>query len=82
MLTVKHPSLIAEAERLFAGTGITISCQGQKHLGAVIGSDAFQTQYISSKVVKWVHDVEELSKIAAEEPQVALSAFTKGIRHR
>lgn len=30
----------------------------------------------------WVHDVEELSEIAVEEPQAALSAYTKGLCHR
>ena len=37
---------------------------------------------MAKKVEKWVKDVEELSKIAVEEPQAALSAFTKAICHR
>ena len=52
------------------------------YIGAVIGSEAFRTKYVSEKVSKWVQDVVELSKIAVEEPQAALSAYTKGICHR
>ena len=82
ILILKHQYLLPEAERLFAGTGIHISYEGQKHLGAAIGSDDFKAQYVTSKVSKWVQDLENLAKIAKEEPQIALSAYTKGICHR
>ena len=39
-LVLKDPSLLNYAETLFAGTGITITLQGERHLGAIIGTDA------------------------------------------
>ena len=81
-LILKDPSLTTLATHLFAGTGVKITCHGQRHLGAVIGSEEYKTSYVSAKVTKWVNDIKELSAIAVEEPQAALSAFTKSFCHR
>ena len=70
------------ARSIFADTGINITVQGQRHLGAVIGSENNRCEYVASKVSKWVDDITELAGIACEEPQAALSAFTKSICHR
>ena len=51
-------------------------------MGAVIGSAAFKEIYVANKVSKWVEDVEEMAKIAQDEPQAAYSCFTKAISHR
>ena len=81
-LVLKDKSMLQVATNLFADTEIQITCQGQRHLGAVIGSDDFRNKYIASKVKKWVQDVVDIAKIAIEEPQAALSAYTKSICHR
>ena len=82
VLIVKDLALKNLAKNMFAGTGITIDCQGERHLGAAIGNEEFKNQYFSKKVAKWVHDIKDLLSIAADEPQVAYSAFTKSICHR
>jgi hypothetical protein len=82
ILILKDKALLHEAKSLFEQSGLQITCEGQRHLGAAIGSDDFRTKYVSEKVSKWVEDITELSKIAAEDPQAALSAYTKGICHR
>ena len=71
-----------EANTLFAGTGICITVEGERHLGAVVGTEDFKQEYVAKKVVKWVEDVKELAAIGLEEPQAALSAYTKCISHR
>ena len=81
-LVLKDPSLMNRAKSLFANTGIKITIQGQRHLGAVIGTDANRCKYVQSKVNKWIKDITELADIAREEPQAALSAYTKSICHR
>ena len=70
------------AEEVFAGSGVKITSEGERHMGAVIGSKEFKEQYVSNKVQKWVEDIEELSKIAKDEPQLVYSSFTKAICHR
>ena len=51
-------------------------------MGAVVGTESHKEQYVKKKVDKWVKDVSSLSKIAQEEPQAALSAYSKSICHR
>ena len=82
VLILKDKSLLPAAKVLFGDTGIEISCDGERHLGAVIGSKEARETYVKKKVEKWVKDVEELSEIALDEPQAALSAFTKALCHR
>ena len=75
VLIIKDKSLMQQAQTIFADTNIQITCEGQRHLGAVIGQNEFKTQYVSSKVAKWVEDVAELAQIAIDDPQAALSAY-------
>jgi len=35
---------------MFAGTGINITTEGRKHLGAALGSRSYFEQYVGSKV--------------------------------
>ena len=71
-----------KAVEAFEGTGVTITVEGERHMGAVIGNLEFKHQYVQNKVSKWIQDVETLSKIAKEEPQAAYSSYTKAISHR
>ena len=82
ILILKDAALLPHAKMLFAKTGMKIITDGQRHLGAVIGSDQYKKYYVTEKVEKWIQDIKELSTVAVEEPQVALSAYTKGICHR
>ena len=82
VLLLKNPDDLPEARALFEGTGVKFSTDGKRYLGAALGSADFKKKFVEDKVAKWVCDVEELSVLAVDEPQVALSAFTKGICHR
>ena len=72
----------AKAKAIFGKSRIKISTRGERHMGAVIGSQRFKDEYVSKKVEKWVQDIEQLSNIAKDEPQAALSSFTRAISHR
>ena len=50
-----------------------------KGLGAVIGSLDRKEEYVRKKIDNWVRDTEQLADIAQDEPQAALSAFTKAL---
>ena len=71
-----------KAKEIFGNCGVKITTTGERHMGAVVGTEEFKIQYVNEKVAKWVQDVEELTKIAEDEPQSALSSFTKAISHR
>ena len=82
VLIVKDPSLMEQAETTFAGVDIEITCDGQRHLGAAIGTLVFREKFVKSKVEKWAKDVNKLAVFAEAEPQAALAAFVKGISCR
>ena len=67
------------ATELFKDTEIEVTRSGERHLGAVIGSQKFRDEYVGGKVEKWVQDVDELSKTAEDEPQLAYAAYTKAM---
>ena len=79
---MKNPEVTHQAKDLFKDTGVQIRTDGQRYLGAALGSTEFKTIYVKEKIAKWVEDIEQLSEIANEEPQIALSAYTKGLCHR
>ena len=82
-LVVKDLETAQQASTLFAGSGVNkVTMSGHRYLGSVIGDAAFTNKYVKDKVDKWIEDVTELSKYAAEEPQLAFSAYTKGLCHR
>ena len=79
IMIVKNQELKEQAQAVFCNTGITIEVEGERHLGAAIGSPEFKEKYVKKKVDSWTEDVEQLSAIAKDEPQIALSAFTKAL---
>ncbi len=82
VLIVKNSDDLPKARHIFKGVNIEITTEGQRHLGAAIGTDKFRTEYVSAKISKWVKDINKLADFAVEEPQSALAAFGKGICHR
>ena len=56
--------------------------QGQKHLGAVIGSREYLEEYVSEKVSNWVNEVAKLAEFALFQPQACYAAYTFGLKHR
>ena len=81
-LIVKNPELVNNARRLFDNDGVTITTDGHKHIGAALGSQSFKEEYVKKKVDCWVKDINNLTEIAQEEPQAALSAFNVGLSKR
>ena len=67
---------------MFAGTGINITTEGRKHLGAALGSRSYLEHYVGGKVEDWVGEVTRLAEFARSQPQASYAAFTFGLRHR
>ena len=51
-------------------------------MGAWVGSQAHKEKYVSDKVDKWVVDIEELARLANDEPQAVYACYTKAIAQR
>ena len=55
---------------------------GQRHLGAVIGSELYQKEYIEEIVSKWRDELLLLTEIAEIQPQAAHSAYMHGFKSK
>ena len=72
----KHLQLAIDS---FSSSGIQISCEGARYLGAPLGTAEYIKQFISQKVSQWQATVESLSSIATSQPHAAYSAMTHGV---
>ena len=80
-LIVKENHLEA-AEGLFSGTGLNMTMEGKRHLGAAVGTRSFVERYVSKKVEMWTNEIKKLGDIAKSHPHAAYSALTKGLSSR
>ena len=70
------------AQTIFHNTKIKITTDGQRHLGAVIGTANFKQNYVKEKIDQWIQELRILSKIAWYEPQAVYSCFITGFKHK
>ena len=66
-------------QNLSADAGVQIIDQGQRHLGAALGSRDFTEEFVAKKVSAWSSEVLTLAEIATSCPRAAFCAFTHGI---
>ena len=52
------------AQTIFHNTKIKITTDGQRHLGAVIGTANFKKNCMKEKIKQWIRELRILSKIA------------------
>ena len=78
VLIVK-PEYFIDAKSIFADTNIQITDQGQRHLGAALGSRTYAKEYVTQKVTHWVAEVIALADVATTRPHAAYCAFTHGM---
>ena len=79
---IVKPSLREKAKQIFLDTDVMITTEGQKHLGAVIGTKQFKVKYIEEKIETWIKEIVTLSKIAKFAPQEAYTCFIRGYKHK
>ena len=76
---VVHPNFIDEAHRLFDQFGIKI-VEGRRYLGGYVGSEEGKSIFTGKKVQEWLGCLDELSKVARDEPQAALVGLTRSLQ--
>ena len=80
-LIVKDKSF-TEAKEIFEGSNVQITTQGQRHLGAALGSSTFVESYVSDKVKSWVDEIIMLTEIAKSQPHAAYAALSHSLIHK
>ena len=81
-ILIVKPEQQEEAIKEFKETKVKISTEGEKHLGAAIGSEKFRKSYLKEKVTKWTNEITLLSKIGEFQPQAAYACFIAGYQHK
>ncbi len=79
---VVKPDKYELAKIIFKDTNIKITKDGKRHLGAVVGTETFKSEYVKKFVQDWVKQLKVLSEIAKAYPQSAYCAFTAGFAHK
>ena len=80
-LIVKGESL-AQAKDIFGQSRVQITVEGQRHLGATLGTLSFTEAFVTGKVSEWVCELKQLTEIASTQPQAAYAALTHGLMSR
>ena len=81
-LITKNQDLLKSAKDIFTGSNIKYTIEGQRHLGAAIGSEQFKTAYATEKVKNWCEEMEKLCEFAKTQPHAAYAAFCHGEIHK
>ena len=70
---------VDRAKQLFSSTGVNITTEGRKVLGAALGTQSFVNEYLDKKVRTWTEEVITLAHIASTQPHAAYAALTHGL---
>ena len=63
----RPPMMMMMMRERFAGTGINITTEGCKHLGAALDPRSYLPQYVGGKVEDWVGEVTKLAEFARSQ---------------
>ena len=80
-LIVKKEHLL-QARDIFGDTGVQLTTEGRRYLGAALGSPEFIKSYVNGKVREWSDELSKLSEISLTQPHSAYSALTHGLLGR
>ena len=61
---------------------MSITIEGKRHLGAVIGSNKYREEYVKVLINDWNNQLALLPPIAESQPQTAYSAFVSGFKSK
>ena len=81
-LIIKNPNHLDHAQNIFKDTGIKITCGGKRHLGAVIGSEDFKSEYVRKKITNWTQKIIKLTEYSKTQPHAAYAIFCRGALHK
>ena len=79
---IVKPDYYDSANSVFKDTGVKITKEGKRHLGAAIGTNDYREEYIREKIDNWRSELKILVEIANTEPQAAYSCYVAGYKNK
>ena len=58
---------------------LKFTCEGKRHLGAVIGSGDFKSEYVHEKIANWTEEIIKLTEYSKTQPHAAYEIFCRGV---
>ena len=74
--------MLKKKESLFSDTKINVTTEGRRYLGAVIGSNEFQTKYVNEKVTELCSELKILLEFAKSQAKAGYAAFCFGEQNK
>lgn len=65
----------------FKETAINITTQGHKHLGVVVRSRSYLTEYVRKKAEDLKKEITKLSEFATTQPRASYAVYTFGLNY-
>eukprot|EP00117_Sycon_ciliatum_P037591 scpid15790/ scgid28089/ len=78
VLVVKN-HLLEQANTVFDGTGVIITGEGSKYLGAPIGTPEYCSQHLAAEVGRFSRQVRRCGDFAETQPHAAYTAAVRGL---
>ena len=50
-----------EAKKIFQDTGVNITKEGKRYLGAALGDEEFVNEYVKQRVLEWERQINRLA---------------------
>ena len=79
---IVKPENYETAKGIFKDTNLNITNKGNKHLGAVVGTEEFKKEYAIMSINEWVAELKLLTKIAKFYSQATYCTFKSGFRQK
>ena len=72
-------SFYDSAVSIYQNSGVCVSVEGKRHLGAALGSPSFVASFVTQKVSLWKQELTVLSDISVTQPHAAYAAFVHSV---
>ena len=79
---IRKPKKEKIVREKFKDTDMNITKEKKKHLGAVVGSKSYLSEYVNKKVDGWVNEIIKLAEFATTQLQASYAVHTFGLKHQ
>ena len=79
---IVKPQYLKQSRETFSNSGLKITTEGRRHLGASVGTTGYKKEYLDQLIDTWIEELGHLSEIAKTEPHIAYTAYVFGFQHK
>ena len=73
---------LGEARNVCNDSNVNITIEGERHPGAIVGSNEYQEEYVKDLNNDWNNQIALLSSVAESQSQTTYSSFVSGFKSK